>query len=438
MFFDGRKLFALDKKTAQNCKIYSMLKGVKKREKISFHTPGHKIIGWDITELDFSDNLSCPNGCIKQAQEEVATLLGADKSFLLTDGSTSGILAMLYAAKQFGVNKLAVPYHSHKSVFNGCKLLQIQPIVFGKKTSKNIPLPPTMVELNEVIGQADALFLTSPTYYGDVMELSKVRELCDTHNKLLLIDGAHGGHLRFDKQKHAGGFADLWVDGVHKSLPALTQGSVVSSKKKELSKYLQEGVDIFRTTSPSYPILASAEFAVKFPRNEKLENAVETFKKENPTRLYQNADYTKLCVLAGTDAVALQKRLQQKGIYAEFCDGNVLMFYISPATAMRSFTKLKKALCKEFQMLSPYEMKEENSAQQNHAPSLLQITHAEWVDIEKAVGYVCAKTFGQFPPCVPCVFEGEIVTAEAVEKMKSADNVFGMENGKVYVYQIQE
>ena len=116
MFFNERKLFSLSRKTAQDCKIYQMLTGTKGKEKLSFHTPGHKIVGWDITELDYSDNLSCPNGCIKQAQEDVAKLLGADESFFLTDGSTSGILAMLYAAKKLGIDKLAVHYSSHKSV----------------------------------------------------------------------------------------------------------------------------------------------------------------------------------------------------------------------------------------------------------------------------------------------------------------------------------
>jgi arginine/lysine/ornithine decarboxylase len=225
---------------------------------------------------------------------------------------------------------------------------------------------------------------------------------------------------------------------VHKSLPALTQGSIVSAKIKPLSQALKEGVDVFRTTSPSYPIMASIEFAVKFPRNEKLEKAVSEFKAQYPLRLYQNDDYTKLCVLAGKDAVSLQKRLQSKGIFAEFCDGKVLTFYLSPATKMRSFAKLKKLLIEEFKTLSPYEIAEEKNVQHNPAPHLLENKQAVWVDLNKSIGCVCAKTFGQFPPCIPCVFEGEYIQAADVEKMKNADNVFGMENGQVCVYQIRE
>ena len=438
MFFNERKLFALDKKTAQDCKIYTMLLQAGKKEKLSFHTPGHKIVGWDITELDFSDNLSCPNGCIKQAQEDVAKLLGAHSSFFLTDGSTSGILSMLHTAKQCGVSRLAVPYHSHKSVFNGCKLLGIQPVVFGKKTIDNMPKPPSRDEMNQVLAQADALFLTSPDYYGNIADLPSARTLCDDQNKLLLVDGAHGGHLRFDKNKHAGAFAHLWVDGVHKSLPALTQSSVVSAKTEQLAGFLKESVDVFRTTSPSYPMMASIEFAIKFPRNERLESAVAAFQSEYPSWLYPNEDYTKLCVITGEDGAKLQKRLQAQGIYAEFFDGNVLMFYLSPATSMRAFTRLKKALVKEFSTLSPIKKEQENSVQHNPAPHLLQDTPTEWVALEQSVGRICAKTFGLFPPCIPCVFEGEVVEQAAVEKVLRADNVFGIENGKISVYQIRE
>ena len=77
-----------------------MLKENKKH--LSFHTPGHKKGKWDITELVFSDNLSSPKGCILQAEKDIATLLGAQRSLLITDGSTAGVHAMLYAAKSVG------------------------------------------------------------------------------------------------------------------------------------------------------------------------------------------------------------------------------------------------------------------------------------------------------------------------------------------------
>ena len=122
--------FLKDKKTLEACKIYQMLRAHACENHISFHTPGHKVGEWDITELSFSDNLSCPRGCIAEAGRDIATILGATKSFILTDGSTAGVLSMLQAAKSLGVKTIAVCEASHKSVFNGCMVLGLTPLVY--------------------------------------------------------------------------------------------------------------------------------------------------------------------------------------------------------------------------------------------------------------------------------------------------------------------
>ena len=83
--------FLTDKNVLADCKIYQMLLVHAQKEHLSFHTPGHKIGAWDITELSFSDNLSCPRGCIAEAEKDLAKSLGAERSFILTDGSTAGV-----------------------------------------------------------------------------------------------------------------------------------------------------------------------------------------------------------------------------------------------------------------------------------------------------------------------------------------------------------
>ena len=79
---------------------------------ISFHTPGHKKKGADITELSYSDNLASPTGVIAAAQADAARILGADVSFFTTDGSTSGVYARLRALSSGGGGGLAVPVAS--------------------------------------------------------------------------------------------------------------------------------------------------------------------------------------------------------------------------------------------------------------------------------------------------------------------------------------
>jgi uncharacterized protein yaaO len=335
------KNFSPDKRVLDNCKIYSMLHKYSKGRHLSFHTPGHKAGAWDITELSYSDNLSCPKGVIKEAEKDISEILGSAASFILTDGSTAGVLSMLKAS---GARRIAVAENAHKSVYNGCKLLGMEIVSLDIPTAEKIPLQPTRAETSEKVKGADALLITSPDYYGNLADLPFLRALCDETGALLLIDGAHGGHLHFDREIYAGTYADLWVDGVHKSLPALTQGAVVSAKTPALAEALAEAADIFRTTSPSYPIMASVEYAVKYPRNTALENAVLGFVRAYPDKIRFGGDWTKLCAVFGDRAFVVQKYLEKRGIYAEFCDGNVVMFYLSPATKSADFKRLKKEL----------------------------------------------------------------------------------------------
>ena len=420
-----------DKATRERCHILRMLESQPTH--ISFHTPGHKIGGWDITELPYSDNLACPRGCIAQAETDITEIFGAEKSFILTDGSTCGVLSMLYAAKQLGVSKLALCEDAHKSVYNGCKLLDIQPLVYPRSTRGKIPFAPTVSALNAenlaIFEEADALFFTSPDYYGNCADLRGAREYCNEKKKLLLVDGAHGGHLKEDT-RHARFYADMWVDGVHKSLPALTQGAVVSAAQG-FAEALYKGVDIFRTTSPSYPVMASVEYAVKYPRNSELEFAVAEYKQAQPQRIYQNADWTKLCTVFGKFAFNAERELEEKGVYPEFCDGNVVMLYLSPATKTQDFERLKEILNALF---IKYPLLEEKELERVPAPLVFGKNGTEWLDISRAENRICAQICGLFPPCVPLLSVGERITAEKLSLLQKADNVFGVKGGKICVF----
>lgn len=408
-----------DKNTLRRCHIYGMLYRQGKRRHVSFHTPGHKNAKRDITELSYSDNLSCPRGCIAAAEEDIAAVLGAKKSFLLTDGSTSGVLSMLYAAKRAGARTVALLQDAHKSFWNGCALLALTPLVF------------TEADAARAVENADALFITSPDYYGNIADWKTLRALCDKAGKLLLVDGAHGGHLHFDRTLYAGAYADIWVDGVHKSLPACTQGAVVSARTDALAEYLRAGVDIFRTTSPSYPIMASVEYAVKYPENRRLPKLVRALAEEYPDRVRINGDWTKVCLLVGKEAFAAQTALEKRGIYPEFCDGEIVMFYLSPATTKGAFRQLRRAIawvCQRF----PYE---KNALPRVHTPLVpAQTGETEKATPQEAVGRICAADCGLFPPCTPLIKRGERVTQAAVDRLCAAPNAYGLIDGKLTVF----
>ena len=98
------------------------------------HMPGHKGDGlrfplcfsapFAITELPFSDAREAPCGVIAAAQAEIAAILGAGFVCILTDGSSSGVYAMVRAA---GAKTLLLPRDAHKSAYNACALLAFRP-----------------------------------------------------------------------------------------------------------------------------------------------------------------------------------------------------------------------------------------------------------------------------------------------------------------------
>lgn len=402
------------------CAIAEMLRAQKKH--ISFHTPGHKRAGADITELSYSDNLYAPKGVLRRAERDVAEILGADCSFLLTDGSTAGVYAMVLALKKAGCNSLAFPVYAHVCVKHACEALGVAALPIPQKKSAGIPLQPAAEDLETALQTADALLLTSPDYYGNYASLAAARELCDCAGKPLLVDGAHGAHLHFT-EAHAGKFADLWVDGVHKSLPALTQGAVVSAKNRAWSELLEKSVLYFRTTSPSYPILASVEYAVKYPRNLKIEEVASALK--GALDAYPNDDWSKLLIPFGDRADAAQKFLEAHGVFPEFNDGNYLMFYLSPKTT----TKELKRLCALLNKLPRGTVSEDTETAQAAG------MRAVWLEAERAIGRVCAEDCGLFPPCMPLIKAGDVVSERAVARLLTASGTYGMRNGAIAVYE---
>ena len=400
------------------CHILGMLRG--QRRYLSFHTPGHKRAGMDITELSYSDDLSDPTGVIAAAQADAARILGAARSFFLTDGSTCGVYAMLFALRRRGCVRICVPTYAHKSVFHACEALGLTPVLLPQETRAGIPCQPTEQAIAEGMGGADALLLTSPDYYGFFPPLAAAQALCRAQGKPLAVDGAHGSHLHFTSL-YAGRFADLWVDGVHKSLPALTQGAVVSANAA-WADALAEGAEFFRTSSPSYPILASVEYAVKYPRNVRVERAAAWAKRE--TGALENDDWTKLVVPFGAYADGAQAALERCGVYPEFNDGNYLMFYLSPATTAGAVKKLVRLL-----------RRLPRAAVQDARP-VTGMPRGKVVTVppEEAAGMVCARACGMVPPCIPLIAAGEVVTREKAERLARARHTFGLTDGRIAVY----
>lgn len=440
--------------------ILAQLNKFKGKDKNRMHVPGHKSAGdfksrftvapMDLTELSITDDLSCPAGAIKRAQDDIAAIIGAKRAYITTDGSSSGVLAMLHVAATFG-NKVIVPRNSHKSVFNGCRLLNIEPVIVQGAEVDGVLTPPAP-ELIETLIVNDVnisgIIIASPDYYGNIAPLDKYAEVLKKYQRLLLVDGAHGAHLALNdnREGYAGVYADMWVDGAHKSLPVLTQGAVIAVNDEKLISRAEDALSVFRTTSPSFPVMASVEYGYKYYLNNpkflpRARDAATQLKAElGGITFYPSQDWTKLAVdfkPLGISPYLAQAFLEKKGVFTEMNDGRYLLFYLSPSTDPRHIADLKSlllAVCASKKMKNTYkEMPPVPSADRTYSFLYAYRQKYEWVPLKSAVGRMCADNAGITPPCLPVVIAGEIVSEQAVQALGKADSTFGVTNGMIKV-----
>ena len=441
--------------------ILTQLNKNKGRDKSRLHMPGHKnsgefkslfpVASIDVTELSYTDDLSCPAGSIKKAQKDIAEILGAKRAFITTDGSSSGIMAMLFCAREYG-NKIIVPRNSHKSVFNACRLLNIEPVIVQGVEEDGVLLPPAP-ELIETLVVNDVnisgIIITSPDYYGNIAPLNRYREIMDKYKRLLLVDGAHGTHLALNPERegHAGVYADMWVDGAHKTMPTLTQGAVVCVNNQNLVAKAEEGLAIFRTTSPSFPIMASVEYGIKYFINNpkylaRAQNSVAELKTafDGIIPLYPSQDWCKIAVdfkTLGISPYLAQEALEKKGIYPELNDGRYILFYLSPMSEPFHFLELKSALlsvCAQKKLLNTYkDVPAVPAADRTYSFLYAYRQKTELLPLKQAIVRMCAENVGITPPCLPVVIAGEIISEQAVQVLSGAHSTFGLTDGKIKV-----
>ncbi len=439
---------------------YRILDSINKGKRhISFHTPGHKgggalssvlrICADDVTELSYTDDLSDPEGAILAAQSDMAMITGARRAYITTDGSTSGILAMMYAVKDRG-GKIIVPRNSHKSVWNACRLFHLEPVIVQGEERDGVLNSPDPAEIAALVAKDPdicGMIALSPDYYGNIAPLEKYAEILHSAGRVFLCDGAHGAHLAFEEGRagYCGLYADMWVESAHKSLPALTQGAAVFLSDLRFEEELKDGLSLFRTTSPSFPVMASVEFAYKYTEAHtgdiaKVKAAVKAFKEKYPDyKFYPSADWTKLCLDCApliTDSAVLAKELEKRGIYAEFADGRYIVFYLSPCTTAKHLSALGAALTWALKRkgvrltYTPRKVMPQTPRTFSYLYALRQ--PAEYVSLESSIGRMCACNAGLMPPCIPVVAAGEIITEAAVRAL-SGGHTFGLSGGKIKV-----
>lgn len=266
-----------------------------------FHMPGHKrnmqgMPEWniwqiDVTEVEGTDNLHQPEGILREAMERAAGAAGADRSYFLVNGSTGGILSAVAAVVKPG-DTVLVARNCHKSVYHAVFLnhlhaVYVQPEWIDEYHMAGGIDPQKVERLLSENPQIRAVILTSPTYEGMVSDIGQIAELVHRRRIPLIVDEAHGAHFNLkyvqadddmgDQVRNPEYFpvsavrkgADIVIQSTHKTLPALTQTGLLHVSGRLVDRErLEQFLGIYQTSSPSYVLMSSIDYAVNFLEHE--------------------------------------------------------------------------------------------------------------------------------------------------------------------------
>ena len=428
-------------------RLYDRLLSLNETGRVPFHMPGHArapgfdylggLEAIDFTEIEGLDNLHAADGILKEAMDHAAAVWGADRAFFSVGGSTAGMLASIRALCRGG-KPLLLARNAHRSAYHAA-LLSRSPLRFlnPRIHPLGFSLDVTPEEVRAALeGDPDiaAVALTSPTYDGVVSDVAGIAGVCREHGIPLLVDAAHGAHLGFLDQAVPSPVscgADVTVMSLHKTLPALTGCALVAVSGSLVDpEEVAAALAMFETSSPSYPLMASADGCVWQMEDDALfENWRQQIRRIRdalgsllavPREVFA-FDRSKL-ILRSPDLTgdALASLLRERGIEPEMTAPDYVLLMTTAGTrpehadaligALSSLPRPEKPLDTP---LSPFPLPD---------AVLDSFTAADGpfdaVPSDESEGRIAADFLTPYPPGIPLVIPGERITGSVLGSLR--------------------
>ena len=429
-----------------NTPICDFVSEYNKNNTLRLHMPGHKGQGFlkvedrDITEIKGADSLFEATSIIRESEQNASEIFGAH-TFYSTEGSSLCIRAMMYLVSLYAKKCHRAPLvlasrNVHKTFVSAAALCDIDvEWLYAKDSSYlscDIDAGTLDKKLCDMTTKPVAVYVTSPDYLGNVIDIKALSDICHKHSVLLIVDNAHGEYLKFlETSRHPIDLgADLCCGSAHKTLPVLTGGAYLHISKNADSFFVSKAkaaLSLFASTSPSYLILQSLDYCNKY-MYEKIRDELSAFSKivcECKSKL-KSYGYTlvgdeelKITIATkeygytGTDFAQI---LRGYNIECEFCDPDYVVLMLTPNTqkegidkltcAMRNITRKHPIVTKPPVMSNPVKV--------------MSIKEAVFSDtmtakVSDAVTKVLADMSLSCPPAVPILVSGEQIDESAVE-----------------------
>ncbi len=436
--------------------VMDALKKLVEEDSISFHFPGHKgrttNIDWkklmpmmDTTETRGMDNLLDPNGIIKESQDEAAKVFGAKKTFYVPNGSTGSNYIALSVVCQRG-DKILVQRNCHKSIYNSMILNDLRP-VYVYPNFNNLYESTTGVRPEDIKDALDkdpdikAVCLTSPNYYGICSDIEAIAKIVHDREKILIVDEAHGPHIKFSERYPKSAIdsgADLVIHSTHKTLPSITQTSMlhICSDRIDINT-VRDRFQLYTTTSPSYLFTVSNEMATAYMEVEgrnrlddmydyivdlrkRLEaiDGVSVLQKDPDDETIFDLDISRILIgLRGYKGTELMDILYRDyNIRMEMNDYYSTLAMSTVMNTKEDFEKLYEAV-KDIAKREKRKALEKLSIDMPRptiamSPAQAYFSKKKLVDLKDSIGKVVATSVIPYPPGVPLLATGELITKE--------------------------
>lgn len=434
-----------------------------------FYMPGHKrgvgidpefmaLLGENLFRLDLPE-LPNLDESITKAEELAADAYGSDCTWFLVNGSTSGIAAMMLAVAGIG-DKILMGRNCHKAAIAGLVLCGATPIYLETDYNSEFDLdcgvsPSTLQAALEANPDVKAVMLVSPNYFGVCGELEELVAIAHSFNIPILIDAAHGGHLRFHPDLPIDALtagADVVVHSIHKMGSSLTQTAMLHIQGTRVnSDRLDQAVQMLQSTSPNILLLASLDVARRqmvLHGQELLQTtiALSNYGRSQINQISNlhcldhipNLDPTRLTVMVNqlgkTGFDVDEIFYQDLGVMAELPTLSQLVFVVSIGNTAADVDRLILA----FQNLVNQKRKKTRAIPPipKMPKANLKLTPREAffspncaMSLESASGRICTELISPYPPGIPIICPGEEISLEVIDFLKLIKDAGGVING---------
>ncbi|HEX7639450.1 MAG TPA: aminotransferase class I/II-fold pyridoxal phosphate-dependent enzyme, partial [Burkholderiaceae bacterium] len=233
---------------------------------------GENLLRADLSvSVEMLDSLLHPTGVIVQAQRLAAQAFGARKTYFATNGTSTANKVIFQTLLAPG-DKLLLDRNCHKSVHHGVILSGARPVYLDSSVNRQYglfgPVPRrTVLEAIAAHPDARALILTSCTYDGLRYDLRPIIEAAHAAGIKVIVDEAWYGHARFHPALRPTALecgADYSTQSTHKVLSAFSQASMIHVNDPAFDEHLfRENFNMHASTSPQYNLIASLDVARK-------------------------------------------------------------------------------------------------------------------------------------------------------------------------------